>query len=225
MGPVQVMDLLNSLKFICNAFPNQFNKNKIIAYGHSHGAYLAHLCNVFMPKMFSTIIDVSGMTFPVYMEPSRAFNHNFIIGSENIKLMLVVQCQFSYLNPKILFDPDIYKLNLWYNIRSNVTKILSFQGSTDTMVLTNEKLHFLQNIPNAKCIVVDNKLMDNKIFKDTGHGCGTDYIEHFDYLIKNYDLTSVNESCIFEDQSFQTKKFRYKIVNFANISRLICSPL
>lgn len=62
MGHIQAMDNLISIASVIEILKNNnlvFNKNKILIYGYSHGAYLAHLCNLFSQNLFSTIIDNS----------------------------------------------------------------------------------------------------------------------------------------------------------------------
>ena len=53
MGPIQAMDNLIALKCVKDYLEEKgisYNNN-IIAYGHSHGAYLAYLMNSLMPNV------------------------------------------------------------------------------------------------------------------------------------------------------------------------------
>ena len=55
MGPVQAMDNLISLYYMDRFLHDngiEYDKNKVIVFGNSHGAYLAELCNSYMPGVF-----------------------------------------------------------------------------------------------------------------------------------------------------------------------------
>ena len=223
MGPVQAMDLLNSLRFVSGLFPGQFNKHKIVAYGGSHGAYLAYLCNAFMPQVFTSIIDMSAMTFPVYLLGTglrRILTYNLTL---NGKTNLTLKAYFDYLAKKILYDRDIYDLKHWYKPSSSFeTKVVSFHGAGDIMVPMAEKSQLLSSLKNAVWVIVDKNKIDNKIFSSDDHGCGADFLELFDYVFKNYDLTVEREGCIFENRDFETEKFMYHIKEQGDMLRLSC---
>lgn len=62
MGPIQAIDCLSAMlatKSVLDDNGYRLNWGRGIAYGHSHGAYLAHLCNLFAPGLFSLLIDNS----------------------------------------------------------------------------------------------------------------------------------------------------------------------
>ncbi len=55
MGIMQAIDNISAVICIMEIIKDncyKFNRNKIIIYGHSHGAYLAYLCNAFAPNLF-----------------------------------------------------------------------------------------------------------------------------------------------------------------------------
>lgn len=227
MGPVQVMDLLNSLKLVLDKF--EPNRSRIIAYGHSHGAYLALLANIMMPRFFSAIIDISGMLFPVYMEPSKMFRCLFYTLTSNDKVTgkqtnLTIGARFEYLVSKINQDIHMYDLVRWYEMRKNLARIITFQGSNDSMVPSQQKMNFLSKIDNTACVMVDEQKMDNKIFSSTEHGCGADYLELFKHVWETYDLAAEYECGILEDQDFDTDDFSYSIRMQDSILRLSVVP-
>ena len=126
MGPVQAIDLLNCLRTVTGLFTGQFNNHKVIAFGHSHGAYLAHLCNVFMPRTFSSIVDLSAMTFPVYLPGTnlmRALTYNI---TTNQGMALTLQARYEYLAAKMVHDRSVYDLKYWYDLSPSDTKIIAF---------------------------------------------------------------------------------------------------
>lgn len=69
MGPIQAIDNLTAIKIVMDILEEnnlKYNKNKVVVYGHSHGAYISYLCNAFSPNLISTIIDNSAYLYPAY---------------------------------------------------------------------------------------------------------------------------------------------------------------
>ena len=224
MGPVQVMDLMNALKLVSEEYDG-FNRSKVIAYGHSHGAYLALFCNILMPRLFSTVIDISGMLFPVYLDSSKMFRqltHELICTDQATgkRTRLMVGARFDYLNSKICQDVALYDLVRWYGLRNNLAKIITFQGAGDTMVPSESKKDFLSRIDRATCVMVNESMVDRRMFYSTEHGCGADYLELFRHVWETYDLTSEHECCVLEDQLLETDSFRYDICRLADRMRM-----
>ena len=161
MGPMQIIDLMNAFKLIMEKYP-QFDRSKVIAYGHSHGAYLSLLANILMPGLFSAIIDISAMLYPVYMPPSNLFRRLIypLTRTDNAtgkQTKLTIGVRFDYLIAKINQDTTLYDLRHWYKMRNNSAHIISFQGADDTMVPPDQKKEFLSKVDHATCVMVDRR--------------------------------------------------------------------
>lgn len=176
MGIIQALDnIVATLKVINIIYNNgfEFNTKKVIIYGQSQGAYLSYLCNRFCPGLFTNIIDNSSWLYPRYLLSNRW---------TNIKIdKLIMNIEFEYLARKLNFNDKIYDLNYLYSNFENNCDIISFHGTTDTLISHNEKRSFCSKI--EKCIYheINFESVDGKIFKSTDHGLGADFINLFDY--------------------------------------------
>ncbi|HWI50022.1 MAG TPA: DUF2920 family protein, partial [Rummeliibacillus sp.] len=80
MGFMQAIDLITAIdavKIILRENNLPFNEQKVLGYGHSHGAYLLHLCNRLEPSLFTAIIDNSAWIEPVYLTYNRYLFKNY----------------------------------------------------------------------------------------------------------------------------------------------------
>ena len=105
MGLIQAIDNISAVISVMEVVKDNgysFNENKIILYGHSHGAYLSYLCNAFAPNMFSLLIDNSSWLFPVYLKSNRYLNNMY----ENSLLSV----EFDYLAKTLEYDEEILYL-------------------------------------------------------------------------------------------------------------------
>lgn len=210
MGFMQAMDILTALyavKIILQDNNLTYNKNKVIAYGHSHGAYLAYLCNRIAPYDFSLIVDNSAWLKPVYLSSSRYLRHT--IGD------MVLQIQFDYLAKNLEFDKNILNLFNLYDGFNNNAEILSFHGKTDKLVNYEEKDKFCRSVENNKFYLIDESKVDNKKFYSTGHGLRADFIKHFDFVMENVDLSrkvleSKNMESVVIESDYQAYTIDYK---------------
>lgn len=196
MGFMQVMDLLTALyavKLILNDNGLIYNENKVIAYGHSHGAYLAYLCNRLAPNDFSFIVDNSAWLNPVYLTSSRYLNQTY--GK------LVLQTRFDYFASEFDYDKNILDLHKLYDGFQNNAVIWSCQGVTDNLVDYREKERFCSSINNAIFHLIDEKKVDNKKFYSTGHGLNADFLELFDYVMEKVVLNSKQRKNLLTSES------------------------
>ena len=215
MGLIQAMDNLLSIKVVMDILEENklnFNKRKIISYGHSHGAYLSYLCNIFAPKLFSAIIDNSAYLYPVYLETQR----DLIMKHEDNYIYIY----YNYLISKIVFDKEIYKLNILYSQFKNKCKIISFHGKNDNMITLNDKIEFLQKINNVEMEVIDENRIDKEVFYSANHGLDADFIKLFDYVWNKYDLASKEEKGIFTNVEYKTTNYKYSVNNDYVIPKL-----
>jgi len=210
MGPIQAIDNLISIVSIIEILKNnnlRFNKNKIIIYGYSHGAYLAHLCNLFSPNLFSTIIDNSAYVYPKYLKEDSP---RIIYGNIG---KLRIETEYRYLINELVFDKEIYDLKKLYSQMTNRCKILAFQGLDDELYDYNEKISFIKDINNTKIELITQDKVDGVVFKSTNHGLNADFIGLFEYVNDKYELEQRNDNWGFADVEYKTSNYTYKIKN------------
>lgn len=206
MGPTQAMDQLIALKIVSDILEQNnytFNKRKVIVYGQSHGAYLAHLCNCYMPNIFSAIIDNSSYLRPYFLTHTRDF--------ELSAPHFTVIKQISYLASRIDNDMLLFDLGYLYKQFMNTAKIIAFQGSDDNMTTPNGKQQWLAAIPDSHYEYIDSSRVDNHIFHSTLHGMDADFIHLFSYVHNNYVLESKNNCLQFKESFINTENFSYHI--------------
>lgn len=210
MGPIQAIDNLTSIASVIEILKNNnlvFNKNKIIIYGYSHGAYLAHLCNIFSPYLISTIIDNSGYIWPEYLKFGRPRVIYGYLGQ------LRIETKFKYLINDIIFDKELYDLKKLYSQIKNKCRIIAFQGIEDELYDYCEKVNFIQDIDNATVELITSNDVDGFIFKSAEHGLDADFIKLFEYVNNTYELEQKNDSWGFKDVEYKTQNYTYKIKN------------
>lgn len=208
MGFMQAMDLLTALyavKLILADNKLTYNNNKVIAYGYSHGAYLAYLCNRLAPNDFSLIIDNSGWISPVYINSFRYLHQSY--GK------MILHTRFDYLAKKINYDKEILDLRTLYNQFENQAQIWCFQGKNDHLVNYREKQDFCKSIGHSNFRLIDDEHVDNKIFYTTAHGLNANFLELFYYAMEKVDNKSfagrinhtTNTTCV------EYLKIKYKV--------------
>jgi len=208
MGFMQALDLLTALyavKIILKDNKLSFNQNKIIAYGHSHGAYLAYLCNRLAPRDFTLIIDNSAWVKPAYLYVNRyVFNS---IGK------MTLHTEFSYLAKKLNYDKDILYLPYLYKGFQNSAQIWCFQGKDDNLVSSQEKEQFCREIGVTNFWVIGESEVDHKRFYSTGHGLDADFLELFRAVIENVKWIEKSTNYVNEKTVLTSNKMEY-IVDF-----------
>ena len=225
LGLFQALDNLKALKTILQLLAEQkmtFDHDRIIAYGFSHGAYLALFCNAIMPNLFSAIIDNSGWTYPVYLYRPRV--RHFRWNDPKTGLSGIFLLDINYHGTRWIDDLDIYNLNRVYANFKNKAKIISFHGESDKLVSVSEKKHFLKRVEHSKFYVIENEDIDDKIFKNTAHGMGTNFLEFFYYVTALEDLSrtkkeDVSISFLCATRSLHSKKYQYDISDDIEITR------
>jgi hypothetical protein len=206
MGFMQALDLLTALyavKIILKDNKLSFNQNKVIAYGHSHGAYLGYLCNRLAPNDFTLLIDNSAWIKPVFLDVNRyLFN---TIGE------MTLQTEFSYLAKELNYDKDILYLPYLYKDFQNNSQIWSFHGKDDSLVSCKEKEQFCNEVGVTKFFIIDESKVDNKRFYSTGHGLGANFLELFKFVMENVKWTKKNTCYVNEKTVFRSSKIEYTV--------------
>lgn len=211
LGVAQAMDNLIAIKSVTDWLAEngvEFDRRKVIAYGHSHGAYLALLMNSFMPGVLSCVIDNSAWIYPAYMDKDRFVNGTI----------------FHYIISEIVMDEEIYDLKKRYAGFENTANIVSFYGLTDNLVSLNDKAFFVSQVRNAAIEIINGARVDGKVFKSTDHGLDADFLEMFGYVVRRYNTSSEKECLNFAENRFETDKCAYEICIEEGIPILYCSP-
>ena len=213
MGLLQCTDNLTAVLNVMNIlYDNKysFNSKKTIIYGHSHGAYLAYLCNAFAPNLFSLIIDNSAWLYPAYL------NGNRVLYKENGNLTLSIT--FDYIAKKIIKDRELLNLFNLYSQFSNNCNIISYHGITDNLVSCSEKSDFCNKINYCMYNEISENDVDDFVFKSTNHGLNADFIKLYNYTMSNFNI-SFEKGTTFDLPSnliYTTTKYRY-IINYDNV--------
>lgn len=202
MGVMQALDNITAVMIISEIIKDNnlsFNAGKVIAYGHSHGAYLSYLSNIFAPSLFSLIIDNSAWLFPLYLITDRQLS--FSNGAALI---------FNYLAKSIVEDFEILHLPNLYKNMNNQCNILSYHGSEDGMITIDHKKSFCTELNNCKLFEITPDSVDHKIFGSSAHGLQADYVLLFDHVIKQpYFKFQYKDNIHVKNQTIETSLYRY----------------
>lgn len=183
MGIMQALDVVTAvifgLRYIMTTEEEMLNTKKVIAFGTSHGAYLAHLSNLICPQLFSCIVDVSSYLSPYYLCDSRELKmegkNRCLKMSENF---------FLSKHKELQYNSKLYDLRFLYRNAENYCKIIAFQGSEDWMVNYREKKTFIRQIgENAQLMLITPDDVDGVLCKNANHGLGLDFLELFKMLM------------------------------------------
>lgn len=223
LGIFQALDNLRAVRSVMellNCRGCEYNKERIIAYGYSHGAYLALLCNALAPDLFSGIIDNSGWMYPVYLYRPRICNAawNDSETGESKRLFVMIH----YKGRQWIDDMEIYHLRRLYSQFENQARILSFHGEDDGLVPLREKSNFIAKVENACLVVIRKEDVDEKIFYNTQHGMGSDFLRLFYFVtsIDKLEREEVQGEYAWKAREFSTRKYRYRISEKLEITRI-----
>ena len=202
MGFMQAIDIITAIeavRIILIENGIKFNEEKVIGYGHSHGAYLLHLSNCLAPHLFSHIIDNSAWIEPVYLSTNRYLFQQFG--------QMTLQIEFDYIAKSSIEDKQALSLCTFYSCFDNAAKIISFQGNDDNLINHIEKENLLKRIPHVEFVLIDENSVDNIIFKSNKHGLDADFLKMFEYGLEKlgHYNNSIESRLIYEIVLSQTK--------------------
>ncbi|WP_050606993.1 DUF2920 family protein [Clostridium niameyense] len=206
MGIMQAIDNINAVLVVMAILEDnnlKFNKNKLIVYGNSHGAYLSYMCNAFAPSLFSLIIDNSAWIHPKYLYNDRILMSS--IGKCNFDI------KFKYLASSLNLDKEILDLNKLYAKFDNNCNIICFHGTTDNLISNTDKFKFCSNIKRCVYNEISEDKVDGVIFKSTNHGLDADFIKLFDVVEEKYEQLLVKEEFDLYNITYETNNFIYNI--------------
>ncbi|MEJ8303648.1 DUF2920 family protein [Saccharibacillus sacchari] len=178
MGYMQAIDILTAfetVKLLLDDNGFEYDSNRVIGYGHSHGAYLIHLCNAISPDTFSFIVDNSAWLEPVYIDRYR------LVYKEIGKSLLVIH--YDYLAKTATKNKRPSNLADLYRTFRNKAKVVCFIGVDDNLVNVEAKKQFIHKIEKSNFITVTAKDVDKIKYKSTAHGLDADFIELFSYAL------------------------------------------
>ncbi len=220
MGIMQALDNISAVLIVTAILKDNnlnFNSKKVILYGHSHGAYLAYLCNALAPNLFAFLIDISAWLFPAYFKGIRGY----VLKVENITLTT----KFQYLaNKEYLYDEELLDLTLLYKQFLNQCAIICYHGNKDNLISHKDKKLFCKFIKNCKYNEISSNSIDGEIFKSANHGLDADFIKLFDYTMNKYIISNINipapgKSCFIDlpTVTLKTQKHNYIVDYSKNI--------
>ncbi|GED67592.1 hypothetical protein BRE01_12940 [Brevibacillus reuszeri] len=180
MGLMQALDNITAICYVIQILKDnnlEFNTNKIIVYGQSHGAYLSYLCNAFAPTLFKLLIDNSAWLFPDYLLNERYLKHE--IGD------MFLDISFTYMASKLDNDSEILHLPTLYKSFNNLCHIQSFHGTTDSLISHIKKRQFCNTLANCMYHEISEDKLDGSAFQSTNHGLNSDFLELFHFVLNN----------------------------------------
>lgn len=209
MGPLQAMDLLSSVVIVQEILRDNdlaYDANKIIAFGHSHGAYLAYMANAFAPNFFNLIIDNSSWLIPAYLAKNMVRK----LTDEGESLT------FKYrVKDRADFDVEIYDLTKLYKKLRSSCVIHSFHGDDDNLITLEAKRNFILPLKNAYLHEITAGQI-NEIFRSNTHGLDADFLKMFDYVMKEIKPEfRRGKNVALQTHRFETSKFSY-LIEFDN---------
>lgn len=208
MGLIQAIDNVSAVINVIEIIKDngyEFNRDKIILYGNSHGAYLSYLSNAIAPELFSLLIDNSSWLFPTYLKNNRNVFSTY--GDTTLSV------EFDYMAKSLVIDNEMLDLNSLYKKFNNNCDIISYHGTNDNLISHKDKKNLKQFVKHFKYVEIGVENIDNKIFKSNQHGLGADFLELFDFTIKDYKF-GLNSKHDFEKQNdviYRTENFQYTI--------------
>ncbi|SDM44044.1 DUF2920 family protein [Sediminibacillus halophilus] len=176
MQAIDIISAIEAVRIILRENELTFDANRIIGYGHSHGAYLLHLSNRLVPNLFSFLVDNSAWMEPVYLSSNRVLYRK--MGKATLAI------EFDYFAKKMIKNKQNLNLETLYNNFRGKTQILSFQGDEDNLVDYQTKKRFVEGIGNSAFILVKKGDVDNIKYKSNGHGLNADFLELFYFALE-----------------------------------------
>ncbi|WP_312470779.1 DUF2920 family protein [Neobacillus sp.] len=205
MGIMQAIDNLIALHYVIKIIEDNqfvFNREKIILFGQSHGAYLSYLCNALAPHLFSLLIDNSAWIFPAYLKSSRYLTTK--IGK------MTLQTEFEYLAAKLDLDETFLNLRLLYRLFENNCKIVCYHGTNDNLITNIEKQSFCDEVAHCLYNEIGPKEIDGNIFKSTSHGLDADFLAFFSHVFEGISF-EYSEKSMAKSVQIKTDKYVYDV--------------
>lgn len=217
MGIMQALDIVSTTLDILFMLKDRnyiINTKRIILFGVSHGAYIAHLANLICPDLYNFILDISAYVKPYYLDIVRSV----FVQDDRIECQIVLE-QFLNKNPQYRYRDKLYDISYLYSKIKNRCKIIALQGKNDPMVKAQEKVEFIKGIDNAEILVIGDEDVDGIMCKNAQHGVGLDFFEFFKVMIplldsiiweKSYDISIPEEVLLGDEET-------HFLINFCEV--------
>lgn len=207
MGLMQAVDIIQSVEIMQEILKQNdldFNGNKVIGYGHSHGGFLLHLANRIHSTLFSHIIDNSGWLVPGYLFHDRYLYQR--VGKAQLEMRI------PYLAKQDESFKQLLDLKNIYSYESNTCEIYALQGTNDHLVNHKEKEKLFSTHSNIQYLEIDESNVDGEMIKSNTHGLDADFLKLFDYYYPQFGMTKSRELNVRE----KTKLGRYSLERVLN---------
>ncbi|MFR4351741.1 MAG: DUF2920 family protein [Roseburia sp.] len=185
MGVMQALDIVNATLSVIYYLQEQYssvNTKKVILFGSSHGAYLAHLANLICPRLYASVLDISGYLKPYFLDHIR----DVIVRSGDVRVIVKFR-YFLHQHPEYRYHNDLYDLRFLYKNRNNTCKIIAFHGKDDRMVDYREREAFIGQLDSAEMLLIDRGDVDGTLFGNARHSLETNFFVLFDMLMPMLD--------------------------------------
>lgn len=214
MGVMQAIDNITGvLNVMSILYDNgwQFNTKKVIVMGQSHGSYIAYLSNILCRGLFTHILDNSAWTSPVYLEKNRIWKYSL----KNLR----IDFTFNYLAKKL----NITGLNIkdLYKGFNNKCKIVCYHGENDELISVEDKYNSVKDINNVYFNTIRDNDIDMKVFKNTSHGLGADFLRLFDKFYNTYIEDEKGKVLDFENEAYLIDRYKELTIDYTNVIPII----
>lgn len=186
MGMMQALDNIVATQEVIKELTSNnlnFNTNKVMIMGNSHGSYLSYLCNSICRGLYTHILDNSAWLFPKYYHSERTVTG----GTNNSAVKILFNYNAKFLNT-IIEPLDIRDL---YNDFFNTCKIVVYHGDNDNLIPEKYKYQAVKNINNLTYNLITKCAVDNICFKSTEHGLNANYLNLFNKFYNEYVKESI----------------------------------
>ncbi|WP_317366938.1 hypothetical protein [uncultured Tyzzerella sp.] len=191
----------------------KINMKKIIIYGDSHGAYLAHLCNLYS-GIYTHILDNSSWIYPVYL-----------IGYRNITINGIDK-NFKYMAREFIGNTKLIDIGFLYTYLENNCCIKLYHGIDDTLVLFEDKERVFGDGKVNFAEIIKISQPDNEVFFSTEHSLDVNYLKLFDLFYNSVsfekgDKINIVDAIIFENDGLILKidyTNLFPVLNFINVN-------
>lgn len=229
-GVIQALDVLTALNDVSAKY--SFDKNNIVAFGSSHGGYLAHLCAKFAPNTLRAVIESSSYPqTPPYLVSNRHYPD----------IAAYFSCVFSRRHFPVFFDTpwelnnqsspycfgmaqrsvrDLSSSGHWAAVRQNSKRLCQFRmmhSSRDEVFQSiDEKHKQVMTLSEAGFDVVYKEMgeadVDGKLVKHLDHGMGSSMRAIFDMFYPTLRRTSGDSDAQLETEiEFRCGETTYRI--------------
>lgn len=212
MGLIQAIDNISAVISVAEIIKDNgyaFNQDKMIVYGHSHGAYLSYLCNALAPNLFTLLIDNSAWLFPEYLKGNRYLTS--VWGEANLLI------EFEYLAKTLDTDEEILYLPSLYRKFHNKCDIICYHGINDILISHKEKAKLKKLVKKFKYNEIDEKSIDNIVFKSTQHGLNADFLKLYDYTMERYEFNHASGTHKKNENVFYETNQRRYFVDYSKV--------